>query len=603
MVTRHAPEAILTAQSRPGSDIPVTPGAHPIAADQITYAISFFKAPALTSTTPTLRTLSWDQLTTQFTRHERRPDKNGRGFSPATYKPGTTRANINVLSVCAYVADLDHIDAADLQNVRHEMEARGLAHVLYSTYNSEPDDLRVRMIIPFSAPTPASNWQDIWHRINRALFNGLNDPQTKDLSRMSFVPTAPPDALVFASARDGLTLDPLSLPQVPGVTLDPVIAQPGAINWLGYRTLAFVQNGAPIGEQRGRAVAAARAYASAGYSVADTTDAIWQGLQACDQDPSNPWTYDHALKIAQDIHAKPATPLEYRAAAADWNGSTVTLDTSEIEHWKSRALAAEADARRLRELLQSRGEFMQNPEFTPTDKVVIDLTVMESLWAKDAPVRNGIPNARTYAKTIATKACCSPDSVSATYKKVAEDMTTRVTDDPPTAPLLKYQEKLRPGDVDQATGEILTEPRTFTTIVPNFPTAAEVYHALAEWKPPAGLERKIGERRKRSCPKPAHDGVNLVSRTLLQCPIDGQVYEDNHPEFPLPKISVVGADSTPDAYSSPIDPKISVVVPDRLSVVDRYARSQAGCLNCKSLFWTDPATGLCEDCAPAWVSA
>ena len=78
---------------------------------------------------------------------------------------------------------------------------------------------------------------------------------------------------------------------------------------LGKAALAFVAHGAPMGEQRLRAVAAARNYLSAGYSVEETAAAVWRGLQACEQDPSDPWTYDHALAIARDLASRTAPPL------------------------------------------------------------------------------------------------------------------------------------------------------------------------------------------------------------------------------------------------------------------------------------------------------
>lgn len=71
--------------------------------------------------------------------------------------------------------------------------------------------------------------------------------------------------------------------------------------------LEFVANGAPIGQQRDRAVRAARSYLGAGYSVQDTTEAIWRGLQAsaCG-DPAHPWARQDALDIVQDLASRPA---------------------------------------------------------------------------------------------------------------------------------------------------------------------------------------------------------------------------------------------------------------------------------------------------------
>ena len=61
------------------------------------------------------------------------------------------------------------------------------------------------------------------------------------------------------------------------------------------------------------------------------------------------------------------------------------------------------------------------------------------------------------------------DSVTAARNKIAVDIDVQVIEGPLTAPLLKYRENLKPGDINHATGEVLTEPRSFTVIVPNLP--------------------------------------------------------------------------------------------------------------------------------------
>ncbi|MCL5957860.1 MAG: hypothetical protein M1358_00855, partial [Chloroflexi bacterium] len=96
---------------------------------------------------------------------------------------------------------------------------------------------------------------------------------------------------------------------------------------LGRAALQFVANGALIGQQRERAVAAARNYLSAGYSVEDTAAAIWRGFQVCSQDPDRePWKYDDALFIAQDLANRPAPPLRPLNGAAN-NGRESSTPT------------------------------------------------------------------------------------------------------------------------------------------------------------------------------------------------------------------------------------------------------------------------------------
>jgi len=102
-------------------------------------------------------------------------------------------------------------------------------------------------------------------------------------------------------------------------------------------------------------------------------------------------------------------------------------------------------------------------------------------------VRQGVAHNRMpSAVAVAKRLGCSDDSVTAARNKIAVDMDVQVMEGPLTAPLLKYRENLKPGDINRATGEVPTEPRSFTVIVPNLPTPAAVYRAVAAWMPPLG---------------------------------------------------------------------------------------------------------------------
>lgn len=144
-----------------------------------TFKISSFAAPATTSTTPTLREVTLNELVKLLTTHERRRNKDGRGWSGATYKPGTTRANANVVEWSVAGADIEHVTMDESVEMRERLTSAGLAFILYSTYSSNDEDFRFRLAIPFTKPVPKAQYTDIWHRMNAALFFGKNDPQTK----------------------------------------------------------------------------------------------------------------------------------------------------------------------------------------------------------------------------------------------------------------------------------------------------------------------------------------------------------------------------------------------------------------------------------------
>src|SRR4051794_41047569 len=82
------------------------------------FKVSRFAAPAKTNTKPRLVELTLDSLVQLLTTHTRRRNKNGRGWSGAIYKPGTTRANANVVEWSVAGADIEHITIDEYLELR-----------------------------------------------------------------------------------------------------------------------------------------------------------------------------------------------------------------------------------------------------------------------------------------------------------------------------------------------------------------------------------------------------------------------------------------------------------------------------------------------------
>jgi hypothetical protein len=315
-----------------------------------TFKISLFPAPATTSTRPTLREVTLDELVKLLTTHERRRNKDGRGWSGATYKPGTTRANANVIEWSVAGADFDHLSMDDYMELRAGLVEAGLAFIIYSTFNSTPEDFRFRVAIPLTKPVPMTQYTDVWHRINGHLFGGRNDPQTKDASRMLFTPAAPEGVAVVAEYVSGGALDWEQLPEAPAYTN---VSANGTVSagkdvGIGRQTLEFLLFGADVGQQRGAAVKATRSLLAAGKSIEETAAKVWQGLQASPiGDERWPWTCEDALKIAQDLASKPAPPLETWSALNVRTGPTVSGDCFSPEtkaHQNGRAVGESTPA-------------------------------------------------------------------------------------------------------------------------------------------------------------------------------------------------------------------------------------------------------------------
>mgnify|MGYP001598575822 CR=1 FL=1 len=256
---------------------------------------------------------TWAKLVERLSVHKELPFKEAsRLFSPVTYAPNATRSSKGVQTINLAVGDFDHGQAwEDIKDILQVYE-----YAAYSTYSFSPDDCRFRVVIPFTTPVPNADWPKAKAKIDYHVFRQGVDKATKDSSRLYYLPSCAPGAPRFAVHHEGKLLDPTVLPDVPFPKNGA--SEPGGNGeatgtmkmQLGKNALDFVANGAPIGEQRDRALAAARNYLSAGYSVEDTIKAVWRGLERCpEEDRKGPWTVNDAEFIVNDLNEKEAPPL------------------------------------------------------------------------------------------------------------------------------------------------------------------------------------------------------------------------------------------------------------------------------------------------------
>ena len=129
-------------------------------------------------------------------------------MSPATYLPDTTRANRNVVNWqgwCAIDVD-DHSFTEDLEN---ELAAilRPFYYICYSTASSTKSIPKFRLVFPIEREINVTEIKSFWYAINTRL-GELGDPQTKDLSRMYYVPADYAGAYNFIFTHVGDYLNP-----------------------------------------------------------------------------------------------------------------------------------------------------------------------------------------------------------------------------------------------------------------------------------------------------------------------------------------------------------------------------------------------------------
>ncbi len=142
--------------------------------------------------------------------HLIRPEKKGTpAFSGATYKPGAKRGNREVVEATLLVYDFGYLTAEDTQKVSRLLQGRAsLAYTSFSHLSGGPDDCCFRVLLPVTRPIQPDEYNAVWEGGFAAL-GRLADPKTRDIARLWFLPSCPPEraALAWVRASDGLALD------------------------------------------------------------------------------------------------------------------------------------------------------------------------------------------------------------------------------------------------------------------------------------------------------------------------------------------------------------------------------------------------------------
>ena len=132
---------------------------------------------------------SWADFVALLSHHAQREDKyKGHLYSPVTYVENGYRGNKNVISVNAFVADLD---GEALNNTLDKLQ--GFEYIAYTTYSHKEDDQHWHIVIPFDEAVPSHQWYSVWKQMHD-LLDIVGDPQTSDPARIFFAPQHAPNA-------------------------------------------------------------------------------------------------------------------------------------------------------------------------------------------------------------------------------------------------------------------------------------------------------------------------------------------------------------------------------------------------------------------------
>jgi len=158
----------------------------------------------------------FENLLYKLSRQKRKGKRDSSLISPACYlQSSDRRCNANVAYWSAWAAvDVDNHNFSS-QNLETELldSFSNFRFVCYSTASSTIEAPKFRLVFPLTTKVDAARIRHFWYALNMEL-GKLGDPQTKDLSRMYYIPAAYDGAHNFIfSNTGGASIDPVSLMQ------------------------------------------------------------------------------------------------------------------------------------------------------------------------------------------------------------------------------------------------------------------------------------------------------------------------------------------------------------------------------------------------------
>lgn len=151
---------------------------------------------------------TFEELLYGLSNVNRKGKKDAELISPAIYKDNTTRANDNVTAWSSWCA-IDVDDFTFEGNLKDELSNRfgDYRYVCYSTASSTHDLPKFRLVFQLTGEVEAVRIKHFWFALNTNL-DQLGDRQTKDLSRMYYIPGRYAGAYNFFFTNSGKPIDP-----------------------------------------------------------------------------------------------------------------------------------------------------------------------------------------------------------------------------------------------------------------------------------------------------------------------------------------------------------------------------------------------------------
>jgi hypothetical protein len=175
------------------------------------YSLTMFHNQYDNQTNKTMEFDSWEEFVYLLQELYKRPlagKKDAQLISPSTYEMGTTRANRNVIDwghwACVDVDDF----TGDINDILDRFDTYN--SVVYSTASSTVEQPKFRIVFDLDRRVSAEELRHFWFALNKFL-GELGDPQTKDSSRMYYIPGSYKDSnhFMYRTVGNPLVVDRL----------------------------------------------------------------------------------------------------------------------------------------------------------------------------------------------------------------------------------------------------------------------------------------------------------------------------------------------------------------------------------------------------------
>jgi len=126
-------------------------------------------------------------------------------ISPATYVESSKRANANVVAWGGFgIVDVDDY-VGTVEDIQKQYEE--YRYICYSTASSTKENPKFRLVFPLTKWVDNEQIKHFWYAFNKEI-GDIADVQTKDLSRMYYIPATYEGAHNFIFSHDGKIMDP-----------------------------------------------------------------------------------------------------------------------------------------------------------------------------------------------------------------------------------------------------------------------------------------------------------------------------------------------------------------------------------------------------------